>query len=212
MSPEIAQLIWQRRAALREAGADSAVPSSGQDDTWGLALSGGGIRSATFCFGLLHALAAKGLLLRFDLLSTVSGGGYIGSMLGRLFHRAQTPADTIRIADALARGNNSWFAWWLRANGRYLVPQGLKDRFFALAVYLRNLLGIHLELGLVGLVLGVLSPPPTSPAGSSLQSWPAGGGWPSNGRANGSCGSPRCMCCCRSWSRWRSHCAGRSGS
>ena len=58
-----------------EAGADSAVPSSGKDDAWGPALSGGGLRSATVCFGLLHALAAKQLLLRFDLLSAVSGGG-----------------------------------------------------------------------------------------------------------------------------------------
>lgn len=157
MSPEIARMVRQRHQALRELpGEDSTTGASGDDDTWGLALSGGGIRSATFCFGLLHAFAAQRLLLRFDLLSTVSGGGYIGSMLGRLFHRARTPADTLAIADAMARGNDSWFAWWLRANGRYLVPQGLKDSFFALAVYIRNLLGIHLELGLVGLVFGAL--------------------------------------------------------
>ncbi|MGC3996692.1 MAG: hypothetical protein QM767_03835 [Anaeromyxobacter sp.] len=46
-----------------------------------LCLSGGGIRSATFNLGLLQALARSGLLLRFDYLSTVSGGGYIGSWL-----------------------------------------------------------------------------------------------------------------------------------
>jgi hypothetical protein len=44
----------------------------------GLALSGGGIRSATFNLGLLQALARMGLLSKFDYLSTVSGGGYIG--------------------------------------------------------------------------------------------------------------------------------------
>lgn len=44
----------------------------------GLALSGGGIRSATFCLGLLQGLRAKGLLDRFDYLSTVSGGGFVG--------------------------------------------------------------------------------------------------------------------------------------
>lgn len=53
-------------------------------DTWGLALSGGGIRSATFCLGLVRGLAKNGLLKRFDYLSTVSGGGYLGSSLGRL--------------------------------------------------------------------------------------------------------------------------------
>jgi len=47
----------------------------------GLALSGGGIRSATFNLGVIQALAELRLLRRFDYLSTVSGGGYIGSWL-----------------------------------------------------------------------------------------------------------------------------------
>ena len=44
----------------------------------GIALSGGGIRSATFNLGLLQSLDRHGLLRRFDYLSTVSGGGYVG--------------------------------------------------------------------------------------------------------------------------------------
>jgi hypothetical protein len=43
-----------------------------------ISLSGGGIRSATFCLGLLQALANRGVLPVFDYLSTVSGGGYCG--------------------------------------------------------------------------------------------------------------------------------------
>jgi len=62
-----------------------------------LALSGGGIRSATFALGVLQGLArrpcvpaqppadARTLLWSFDYLSTVSGGGYIGSFFGSLF-------------------------------------------------------------------------------------------------------------------------------
>ncbi|UFZ05853.1 hypothetical protein LQG66_05970 [Bradyrhizobium ontarionense] len=46
-----------------------------------LAISGGGIRSATFALGVLVALARRNLLFQFDYLSTVSGGGYIGSFL-----------------------------------------------------------------------------------------------------------------------------------
>lgn len=46
-----------------------------------LALSGGGIRSATLSLGVLVALARRGLLPQFDYLSTVSGGGYLGSFL-----------------------------------------------------------------------------------------------------------------------------------
>ena len=46
-----------------------------------LCLSGGGIRSATFGLGILQGLARCGLLDKFHYLSTVSGGGYIGSWL-----------------------------------------------------------------------------------------------------------------------------------
>jgi hypothetical protein len=161
MSAPIDRMIRERRQALardkaeHDAARQHGAPEEMQE-VWGLALSGGGIRSATFCFGLLHALATRGLLLRFDLLSTVSGGGYIGAMLGRLLQRARNVADVHAIVAALARGSDSWFAWWLRANGRYLVPLGVKDSTFALAVYLRNLIGIHLELALVGLLLGCL--------------------------------------------------------
>src|SRR5215467_10999320 len=70
----------------------------------GLAFSGGGIRSATFCLGVLRALAgAKSddpnrISLRgIDLLSTVSGGGYVGAFLGALFSRdGATPDDVER--------------------------------------------------------------------------------------------------------------------
>ncbi|HEX2101704.1 MAG TPA: hypothetical protein VHF69_13610, partial [Candidatus Synoicihabitans sp.] len=54
----------------------------------GVALSGGGIRSATFCLGLFQALARQRLVRRIDYLSTVSGGGYFGSFLGAAFTRA----------------------------------------------------------------------------------------------------------------------------
>lgn len=48
-------------------------------DLFGLALSGGGIRSATFNLGLLQGLRDLGILSIFDYLSTVSGGGYLGA-------------------------------------------------------------------------------------------------------------------------------------
>jgi hypothetical protein len=46
-----------------------------------LCISGGGIRSATFALGIIQGLAGAGILERFHFLSTVSGGGYIGSWL-----------------------------------------------------------------------------------------------------------------------------------
>src|SRR5215468_7467648 len=47
-------------------------------DCTGLALSGGGIRSATFNLGLLQGLDQREVLEHVDYVSTVSGGGYIG--------------------------------------------------------------------------------------------------------------------------------------
>ena len=54
-----------------------------------LCISGGGIRSATFALGALQSMADHGLLTGFDYLSTVSGGGYIGSWLTAWIHRVE---------------------------------------------------------------------------------------------------------------------------
>ncbi|HEX6184187.1 MAG TPA: patatin-like phospholipase family protein [Pyrinomonadaceae bacterium] len=56
-------------------------------DLSALCLSGGGIRSGTFALGLLQGLARHDLLKKFDYLSTVSGGGYVGSWLTAWLHR-----------------------------------------------------------------------------------------------------------------------------
>jgi hypothetical protein len=45
---------------------------------FGLALSGGGIRSATFALGVLQGLRERRVIERVDYLSTVSGGGFAG--------------------------------------------------------------------------------------------------------------------------------------
>ncbi|HEY4146889.1 patatin-like phospholipase family protein [Pinirhizobacter sp.] len=122
----------------------------------GLALSGGGIRSATFCLGLLRALAKNRVLHRFDYLSTVSGGGYIGSMLGRLFHAKVSPGD---VEEGLAR-DSSLVLWWLRNNGRFLAPAGAADLLQALASQLRGFLATQVEvMVLMVLFAGVITLP-----------------------------------------------------
>jgi hypothetical protein len=55
-----------------------------RQDLVGLALSGGGVRSASFNLGLLQALFRSGVLKCVDFLSMVSGGSYIGSFLASL--------------------------------------------------------------------------------------------------------------------------------
>ncbi len=62
-------------------------------DHVGLALSGGGIRSATFNLGLLQALARLGILPHINYLSTVSGGGYVGSFWSAWMQRNPPSAD-----------------------------------------------------------------------------------------------------------------------
>ena len=88
------QTIQERRLA---SGAPTPSPGTAPRDLTGLALSGGGIRSATFNLGVLQALNRAGLLDRFDYLSTVSGGGYVGgwwsAWLARFAGRGTFPND-----------------------------------------------------------------------------------------------------------------------
>ncbi|MCU1262386.1 MAG: hypothetical protein JWO80_5271, partial [Bryobacterales bacterium] len=71
------------RAALYRQAHNQSHPFSA------LCISGGGIRSATFSLGVIQGLAEQGILERFDYLSTVSGGGYIGGWLTAWVNRAK---------------------------------------------------------------------------------------------------------------------------
>jgi hypothetical protein len=68
-------------------GRRSAAGVAVEEPVVGLALSGGGIRSATFSLGVLQEAARRGALKFVDTLSTVSGGGYIGACLSSLLSR-----------------------------------------------------------------------------------------------------------------------------
>ncbi|MFI5296975.1 MAG: patatin-like phospholipase family protein, partial [Polyangiales bacterium] len=109
----------------------------------GLALSGGGIRSATFSLGLLQALARHGFLRRIDYLSTVSGGGFIGSFLGGLYLRRPkvnnaSPSVVSQVEEDLARYPEAFPVRWLRENGRYLAPTGVSASWLGAGIALRN--------------------------------------------------------------------------
>jgi hypothetical protein len=118
----------------------------------GLAFSGGGIRSATFCFGVLQGLASNRLIGNISTLSTVSGGGYAGTLFGRLFNGTRT---TQEIELGLA-SDNSMLVWWLRKNTRYLTPGGFLDVFEALGAYVRGLAAVHFELFIICALLAAL--------------------------------------------------------
>jgi len=88
-----------------------------------LCLSGGGIRSASFCLGVVQALARVGLLKRFHYLSTVSGGGYTGSLISSLIAtlRGVEPAERA-LADPQSYPAVDWLAR-LRNYTSFLAPR-----------------------------------------------------------------------------------------
>jgi len=78
----------------------------------GVALSGGGIRSASFGLGVLQALAARGRFRAVDYLSTVSGGGYAGTALTWWRRLGMSSCSIcIIIGNASFRGGSS-ATWW----------------------------------------------------------------------------------------------------
>jgi len=103
----------------------------------GLALSGGGVRAAVFSLGVLQGLQTKQVVDCTDYLSTVSGGGYLGTALsvgmstnGGVFPFGKTgtePGETPEIRH-------------LRDNSRYLLQNGLPSAISALAIYLRGII------------------------------------------------------------------------
>jgi hypothetical protein len=146
-------LAGQRLPAVRQPAdaSESALPR----DTIGLALSGGGIRSATFCLGVLQSLAQLRRLREVDFLSTVSGGGFIGAFLGRLFQRdfALSQANPMIAVEQVLRNSASGPLRWLRSQADYINAAGPTDGRQNFAVYLRNLLTIHVILALFGLAV-----------------------------------------------------------
>ena len=151
-----ARLVAERRRAVdpswQPADADR-LPH----DTVGVGLSGGGVRSATFALGVFQALARARCLERVDFLSTVSGGGYFGSFLGRLFSRPWvTDIECVRrVLEAdephpqAPAGADAWSARvfrWLRDNGRYLAPRGSGDLLLVGSLLLRNWVAVQTVL------------------------------------------------------------------
>ena len=106
--------------------------------TLGLALSGGGVRSATFSLGVLQALDEEELIANVDYLSTVSGGGYIGT--------------------SMTYFKNAGVVWgkemidYLRGNAAYLTPGSGVNHWALSAAVIRGVF-INLTMMLSGIFL-----------------------------------------------------------
>jgi len=132
--------------------------NAAQEHAVGLALSGGGIRSATFSLGVLTALARRNVLPKIDYLSTVSGGGYLGAFLETFLANAVEQRTHAKIglesddlpfsrsdakADALGH---------IRQNSRYLASGSAWTR---LKVAFSQLYGMFINLAAITLVVGL---------------------------------------------------------
>jgi hypothetical protein len=140
-----------KRIELEEIGSPT-------DQLLGLAFSGGGIRSATFNLGILQALAQLKLLHCFDYLSTVSGGGYIGSWLAAWIRdQDQQSKDAGRLPDGMSKVEQALSPQdspdpnaekvkpiqFLRRYSNYLTPElGLfsADTWTMVSIWVRNTL------------------------------------------------------------------------
>ena len=141
-----------------------------------LCLSGGGIRSASFCLGILQALAKRKLLSRFDYLSTVSGGGYIGSWLSAW--RSRPEQSIAKVEESLVQYPEPKEVTTLRDFTSYMTPRrGLmsSDTWAGFATLIRNLV-LNWTLFLPFLLLLVLIPKGTVVLFELFQNWQEAGG------------------------------------
>ncbi|MCC9600412.1 GMC family oxidoreductase N-terminal domain-containing protein [Stieleria sp. JC731] len=130
------------------------------DDISGLAISGGGIRSATLGLGVIQGLAKSELLKRVDFMSTVSGGGYVGSFLGRIYDRLRSSPGQIDtgttasdiVQKELTKEHSPMIAW-LRSHGNYIAPYGGGGNRLNFATFFRNLLSVHLLIAAAALAV-----------------------------------------------------------
>nr|WP_307728025.1 patatin-like phospholipase family protein [Massilia terrae] len=131
----------------------------------GLALSGGGVRSATFNLGVLQALGEQQLLRDFDYLSTVSGGGFIGGWLSKCIREKH---GDVRAVEAMLTPGAAGEAveaepaeiQFLRQYSNYLSPRSgmfSADAWTLIGIYVRNT-GLNLAMLLAWLCALLLLP------------------------------------------------------
>jgi hypothetical protein len=145
---------WRKNRGVPEHDAKDRL------DLVGVAFSGGGIRSATFNLGVVQALAKLHILQYVDYLSTVSGGGYIGSWLNALLYRdnmasIQAGLDPDQVKhDQLPQKAIAH----LRAYSNYLTPKISMlsaDTWTLWTIWLRNTL-LHLTTLVTGIAALIL--------------------------------------------------------
>ena len=105
---ELREICRRWREAYRELPASPRAVAPVDEPTVrhglvGLGFSGGGIRSASVNLGLAQVLHERGVFRHVDFMSTVSGGGYLGSSLSTLMRtRERMTSEIASPANAVA--------------------------------------------------------------------------------------------------------------
>ncbi len=197
-------LLRERQALeLPCADADLAEPCGAA-----LAISGGGIRSASFALGVIQTFlnekpgdvdekSDECCFDRFDYMSTVSGGGYIGSAVSWLKHHfgqnnawrrflgaANLGARSAEFRASRTRGaEGSRFTWldYFRQHGNYLKPSSmstmsligvaLRGTAITLCVYTAILAGILWAMQVGGVLPPLRGDSPWAAHPQRIESW-----------------------------------------
>ena len=159
-----AEIAWinagrEGGSRLEEPGRDARAPVQGA----GLALSGGGIRSAAFCLGAMQALdlglkggaTSPGGIRFFYWMSSVSGGGYAAASVRLGMEQAN---GAFPFAHAAGGRQDGPGLGHVRNYSRYLAPRGgFWEMLGSIAVVLRGLFVNLLVVGSAVLVLAALT-------------------------------------------------------
>jgi hypothetical protein len=144
------EFLEEERAYIKNWLNKTGKRETSEENLTGLALSGGGIRSATFSLGVLQALAHHDILKYIDFISTVSGGGYTGA--GLTWWLAGKAGSTYNFglnADSFPYGTDDPrlpanskrpILTHLKDNASYLVPGGGISYLSGFAIVVRAVL------------------------------------------------------------------------
>ena len=176
------EVLRKEREQLDHRRTGASCPST--DGYVGLAFSGGGIRSATFNLGILQGLVQRGLLPYIDYLSTVSGGGYLGSWLHgviRRYFKGQPGDAELLLSPAIHPKPGTPETdpiSFLRKYSSYLAPElGLfsADFWVILVIWFRNiflnlliLVPLLAGISLAAMLIGFLGAPLVKSSNTSL--------------------------------------------
>lgn len=137
---------------------------NGNDKVSGFAISGGGIRSASFGLGVMQALVSNNQLEKMDYMSTVSGGGYLGSALTWALKQdknAGTTPETFPLGKKVApnqiNNNGDSLLNFIRQHCSYLSPTKALDMISFVAVVIRSMLmSLTVYIGIFTILMTIL--------------------------------------------------------